>query len=165
MRANDDGAPAEGPLDPHLEAAHDALEAGRPEHALAEAAASTDAEGRALLEVRAHLALGHLQAAEGALERAASLMGEDDLDVLVPLVAIHEVLGPDHPELLEVREEDDHVVPARRLEQERPQRLEGRGDGRTVVPRARSLLDGVVVHVHQHGLAVTRTAAPADDDQ
>ena len=82
MRTNDDGAPAEGGLDPHLEAAHDALEAGRPEHALAEAAASPDAEGRVLLEVRAHLLLGHLEAARGALERAAALIGEEDLDVL-----------------------------------------------------------------------------------
>lgn len=82
MRTNDDGAPAEGGLDPHLEAAHDALEAGHPEHALAEAAASPDAEGRALLEVRAHLLLGHLEAARGALERAAALIGEEDLDVL-----------------------------------------------------------------------------------
>ena len=82
MRTNDDGAPAEGELDPYLEAAHDALEAGHPEHALAEAAVSPDAEGRALLEVRAHLFLGHLKAAEGALERAATLIGEEDLDVL-----------------------------------------------------------------------------------
>lgn len=82
MRTNDDGAPAEGGLDPHLEAAHDALEAGHPEHALAEAAASPDAEGRVLLEVRAHLLLGHLEAAGGALERAAALIGEEDLDVL-----------------------------------------------------------------------------------
>lgn len=82
MRTNDDGAPAEGGLDPHLEAAHDALEAGHPEHALAEAAASPDAEGRVLLEVRAHLLLGHLEAARGALERAAALIGEEDLDVL-----------------------------------------------------------------------------------
>lgn len=82
MRTNDDGAPAESGLDPQLEAAHDALEAGHPEHALAEAAASPDAEGRVLLEVRAHLLLGHLEAAGGALERAAALIGEEDLDVL-----------------------------------------------------------------------------------
>ncbi len=86
MTSNDDNSSADSPadssMDSALEAAYDALEAGRPDEALVEAARSEDPVGRALLECRAQITLGHLQAAAGALGRIAEALGDDDLDVL-----------------------------------------------------------------------------------
>jgi len=82
MTSDDSTAHEDVPMDVALEAAYDALEAGRPDEALVEAARSEDAVGRALLECRAQITLGHLRAAAGALGRAAEELGEDDLDVL-----------------------------------------------------------------------------------
>lgn len=82
MTPNDHAAPTDEPMDAALEAAYDALEAGRPDEALVEAARSEDPVGRALTECRAQVAMGHLRAAAGALARAAEVLGEDDLDVL-----------------------------------------------------------------------------------
>ncbi|MFT5734072.1 MAG: putative Zn-dependent protease with MMP-like domain [Planctomycetota bacterium] len=68
--------------DPAIEAAAEALEVGNPEAALAEAANAADPGERALMEVRAYLAMGMVQSAEGAHERAAEALGEDDIDVV-----------------------------------------------------------------------------------
>ncbi len=72
----------ETPLDPAIEAAATALENGDPESALVEAARAKDAGERALMEVRAYLAMGMTQAAEGAWDRASAALGEDDVDVV-----------------------------------------------------------------------------------
>lgn len=68
--------------DAALEAATRALEAGDAELALTEASRSSLEAPRALLEVRAYLDLGMLDAARGRLEACARLLGEDDIDVV-----------------------------------------------------------------------------------
>ena len=69
-------------FDPALEAAARSLEAGDPELALTEASRSRATGPRALLEVRAYLDLGMLDAARGRLEAAAGALGPDDLEVV-----------------------------------------------------------------------------------
>lgn len=77
MKRTEDASLPDEELDPALEAAYDALEAGRPDEALVEAARSADPIGRALLECSAFTEMGMLKAAHGALERASEALGED----------------------------------------------------------------------------------------
>lgn len=83
---DNDAAPSDAdealPMDLAIEAAATALEGGDPETALVEAARSADPGERAMMEVRAYLAMGMTQAAEGAWERASAALGEDDVDVV-----------------------------------------------------------------------------------
>lgn len=68
-------------LSPEGHAAMDALDAGHPREALAEAARIEDAAERAHIEAQAFLELGMLEAAGGALERLAAEVGEESPDV------------------------------------------------------------------------------------
>lgn len=68
--------------DAALEAAARSLEAGDPELALTEVSRSNQVGPRALLEVRAYLDLGMLDAARGRLEAAQADLGHDDIDVV-----------------------------------------------------------------------------------
>ena len=68
--------------DAALEAAIQSLEAGDPELALTQASRSQQHGPRALLEIRAYLDLGMLEAARERLGTARSELGEDDVDVV-----------------------------------------------------------------------------------
>ncbi|QDV06406.1 Possibl zinc metallo-peptidase [Planctomycetes bacterium Poly30] len=73
---------SEEAIDPAIRAAGDALDNGDPESALVEAARAKDPGERALMEVRAYMAMGMLEAAEGAHGRAVEALGDDDVDVV-----------------------------------------------------------------------------------